>query len=75
MIEMQYNFPLLPGQGDQWRRRLGAVVNALDADDADELRPTYGAYASCAAMLRSGLGRRRRLRGSCAVGIMDAWWR
>jgi DNA-binding transcriptional MocR family regulator len=41
MIEMQYNFPLLPGQGEQWQQRLRAAVDGLHAGDANELRPTY----------------------------------
>jgi DNA-binding transcriptional MocR family regulator len=41
MIEMQYNFPLLPMQGKQWRQRLAAAVAALSPEDYDELRPTY----------------------------------
>jgi len=41
MIEMQYNFPLLPGIGLQWRARLLAAVSALSPENADELRPTF----------------------------------
>jgi DNA-binding transcriptional MocR family regulator len=41
MIEMQYNFPLLVGQGEQWRERLRWAVEQLHPDDADELRPTF----------------------------------
>jgi DNA-binding transcriptional MocR family regulator len=41
MIEMQYNFPLLPGQGEQWRQRLRQAVEQLQPDNADELRPTF----------------------------------
>src|ERR1700680_182587 len=41
MIEMQYNFPLLPTQGKQWQQRLAAAVAALSPEDFDELRPTY----------------------------------
>jgi DNA-binding transcriptional MocR family regulator len=41
MIEMQYNFPLLPGQGEQWRERLRLAVEQLHPDNADELRPTF----------------------------------
>jgi DNA-binding transcriptional MocR family regulator len=41
MIEMQYNFPLLPGQGEQWRERLRQAVEQLQPDNADELRPTF----------------------------------
>jgi DNA-binding transcriptional MocR family regulator len=41
MIEMQYNFPLLAGQGEQWRERLRWAVEQLHPDDADELRPTF----------------------------------
>jgi DNA-binding transcriptional MocR family regulator len=43
MIEMQYNFPLLPGQGEQWRERLRWAVEQLHPDNADELRPTFRA--------------------------------
>ncbi|WP_263380072.1 aminotransferase class I/II-fold pyridoxal phosphate-dependent enzyme [Granulicella paludicola] len=41
MIEMQYNFPLLPGQGEQWQQRLRAAVDDLHVNDANQLRPTY----------------------------------
>jgi len=41
MIEMQYNFPLLAGQGAQWRERLRWAVEQLHPEDADELRPTF----------------------------------
>jgi DNA-binding transcriptional MocR family regulator len=41
MIEMQYNFPLLAEQGEQWRERLRWAVEQLHPDDADELRPTF----------------------------------
>jgi DNA-binding transcriptional MocR family regulator len=41
MIEMQYNFPLLSGQGEQWRERLRWAVEQLHPDNADELRPTF----------------------------------
>ena len=41
MIEMQYNFPLLAGQGEQWRERLRWAVDQLHPDNADELRPTF----------------------------------
>jgi len=41
MIEMQYNFPLLAGQGEQWRERLRWAVEQLHPDSADELRPTF----------------------------------
>lgn len=41
MIEMQYNFPLLAGQGEQWRERLRWAVDQLHPDSADELRPTF----------------------------------
>jgi len=41
MIEMQYNFPLLAGQGEQWRERLRWAVEQLHPDNADELRPTF----------------------------------
>jgi DNA-binding transcriptional MocR family regulator len=41
MIEMQYNFPLLPGQGEQWQQRLRAAVDGLHVGNANELRPTY----------------------------------
>ena len=41
MIEMQYNFPLLAEQGEQWRERLRWAVEQLHPDSADELRPTF----------------------------------
>jgi DNA-binding transcriptional MocR family regulator len=41
MIEMQYNFPLLPGQGEEWQERLRAAVDQLRPGDADEMRPTF----------------------------------
>jgi DNA-binding transcriptional MocR family regulator len=41
MIEMQYNFPLLPGQGAQWQQRLRAAVDALHTGETNELRPTF----------------------------------
>jgi DNA-binding transcriptional MocR family regulator len=41
MIEMQYNFPLLAGQGEEWRDRLRSAVDGLHAGDANELRPTF----------------------------------
>ena len=41
MIEMQYNFPLLPGQPSEWRNRLRAAVDTLGDDGYDELRPTF----------------------------------
>jgi len=41
MIEMQYNFPLLPGQPAEWRGRLRAAVDALSDDNYYEMRPTF----------------------------------
>jgi DNA-binding transcriptional MocR family regulator len=41
MIEMQYNFPLLAAQGEQWQRRLRAAVEQLHPESAEELRPTF----------------------------------
>ena len=41
MIEMQYNFPLLPGQPAQWRERLAREVAALGDDRFEDLRPTF----------------------------------
>jgi DNA-binding transcriptional MocR family regulator len=41
MIEMQYNFPLLPGQGEQWQQRLRHAVEQLHPADPSELRPTF----------------------------------
>jgi DNA-binding transcriptional MocR family regulator len=41
MIEMQYNFPLLPGQGVEWHTRLRQAVEQLHPDDAGQLRPTF----------------------------------
>ena len=41
MIEMQYNFPLLPGLPAEWRSRLGHAVEQLGDSDFDALRPTF----------------------------------
>jgi DNA-binding transcriptional MocR family regulator len=41
MIEMQYNFPLLPAQGKQWQTRLAAAVASLTPSNTDQLRPTF----------------------------------
>jgi DNA-binding transcriptional MocR family regulator len=41
MIEMQYNFPMLPGQPAEWRERLRAAVDSLGDERFDELRPTF----------------------------------
>ena len=41
MIEMQYNFPLLPGLPAQWRDRLRWAVDELGDADFDALRPTF----------------------------------
>jgi DNA-binding transcriptional MocR family regulator len=41
MIEMQYNFPLLPGLGAEWRERLRQAVNELGDEDYAALRPTF----------------------------------
>ncbi len=41
MIEMQYNFPLLPGLPEQWRDRLRQAVDGLGTEDFDALRPTF----------------------------------
>ncbi len=41
MIEMQYNFPLLPGLPEQWRDRLRWAVDSLGPEDYDALRPTF----------------------------------
>jgi len=41
MIEMQYNFPLLPSQGSDWQQRLRHAVDTLHPSDAAELRPTF----------------------------------
>ena len=41
MIEMQYNFPLLPGLPAQWRERLRAAVDTLGDENFDEMRPSY----------------------------------
>jgi DNA-binding transcriptional MocR family regulator len=43
MIEMQYNFPLLPSQGTDWQHRLRLAVEALHPSDPAELRPTFRA--------------------------------
>jgi len=41
MIEMQYNFPLLPGQPGEWRDRLRRAVDELGDRDFDAMRPTF----------------------------------
>lgn len=41
MIEMQYNFPLLPGLPVAWRERLRTAVEELGDEDFDALRPTF----------------------------------
>ncbi len=41
MIDMQYNFPLLPGLPGQWRERLRRAAEGLGADDFGALRPTF----------------------------------
>jgi DNA-binding transcriptional MocR family regulator len=41
MIEMQYNFPLLPGLPAQWRERLTDAAASLSDDNFDDLRPTF----------------------------------
>ncbi len=41
MIEMQYNFPLLPGLPAAWRERLRRAVDALGDEDYPALRPTF----------------------------------
>lgn len=41
MIEMQYNFPLLPGLPGQWRERLRLTVESLGDEDFEAMRPTF----------------------------------
>lgn len=41
MIEMQYNFPLLPGLPAEWRERLHQAVDELGDRDFAALRPTF----------------------------------
>ena len=41
MIEMQYNFPLLPGLPGEWRDRLRKAVDEIGDRDFDALRPTF----------------------------------
>ncbi len=41
MIEMQYNFPLLPGLPAAWRGRLRRAVDELGDEDYAALRPTF----------------------------------
>lgn len=41
MIEMQYNFPLLPGLPAQWRERLRQTVEAVSDEDFAAMRPTF----------------------------------
>jgi DNA-binding transcriptional MocR family regulator len=44
MIEMQYNFPLLPTQGLDWQSRLRRAVDTLHPSDPSELRPTFRSH-------------------------------
>jgi DNA-binding transcriptional MocR family regulator len=44
MIEMQYNFPLLPTQGLDWQLRLRRAVDTLHPADPSELRPTFRSH-------------------------------
>jgi DNA-binding transcriptional MocR family regulator len=44
MIEMQYNFPLLPTQGLDWQHRLRHAVDTLHPADPSELRPTFRSH-------------------------------
>ena len=41
MIDMQYNFPLLPELPAQWKDRLGRAVEGLGIEDFGALRPTF----------------------------------
>ena len=43
MIEMQYNFPLLAQQGEQWQRSLAAAVSGMSLADPGTLRPSFRA--------------------------------
>jgi DNA-binding transcriptional MocR family regulator len=57
MIELQYNFPLLPGQGAQWRERLLRAVESLARGETDELRPTFRSdHSAMRAVLASWVG-------------------
>jgi DNA-binding transcriptional MocR family regulator len=49
MIDLVWNFPLLPGQGEEWQGYLRRAVDAMQADDARELRPSF---RGCDAGLR-----------------------
>jgi DNA-binding transcriptional MocR family regulator len=53
MIEMQYNFPLLPTQGELWQSRLSSAVANLHPSDPTELRPTFRAAAETRAAHRA----------------------
>ncbi|MBE7159076.1 MAG: PLP-dependent aminotransferase family protein, partial [Rhodospirillales bacterium] len=41
MIEMQYNFPLLPGLPAEWRERLRLALDGMGDEDFASLRPTF----------------------------------
>lgn len=57
MIEMQYNFPLLPAQGEQWRARLAQAIASLSPTDGNTLRPTFRAdHSAWRAVAANWLG-------------------
>ena len=49
MIDLVWNFPLLPEQGEQWRGYLRRALEKMHPQDARELRPSF---RGCDATLR-----------------------
>jgi DNA-binding transcriptional MocR family regulator len=41
MIDMMWNFPLLPGQAAEWQQYLRRAVDAMDLSDPRQLRPSF----------------------------------
>lgn len=41
MIDLVWNFPLLPGQGVEWQGYLEAAVRSMHGEDPQEMRPTF----------------------------------
>ena len=80
MIEMQYNFPLLPGLPGQWRDRLRQAVDELGEEDFDALRPTFRSahpelVATAAGWLRMPAERLYLTDGAhhgCLIAMMAA---
>ena len=57
MIDLVWNFPLLPGQGEEWKRYLAKAVAELDGAEAQELRPSFrGADAELRVRAAKWLG-------------------